>query len=317
MFSWTAQPLLAHLMLLIVAALVPVWAAGAKGAVLLSLLVAATLGVDAHLAEMPTAFRVFPWLLFGVGLVVLAAESTRVRTLLVRLGRRLRGRWIYHAGFAAIVIAFLVHVVVGPALVQELPPLETDVVWDLFDEFQEMASSPLRTDLGQMIPAQMHKSRASVPEPAFHDSEGKHLLALGMNQHVIALEQSWLPCNCHGYVFTAGRYFIANEDVDTILHDNDYASVKLPRLGDLVVYRDQRDNVVHTGIVRGRRGAMVLVESKFGRLGCFLHPLDIDCYRFATAQFYRSPRGGHLLRGVEETPLAQAAQASELKSFSE
>jgi hypothetical protein len=322
MFSWTTQPLLAHLILLIVAALAPVWAAGARGSVLLSLLLAATLGIDANLAEMPTPFRVFPWFLFGVGAFVLAAESTRMRSLLATLGERVRGRWIYHICFTATLLAFLLQVVVGPALVQEPPPLESDVVWDLFDEFHSIASSPLRTDHGRPIPAQVHKSPSTSPQISFREAEGKHLFALGMNQHVIALEQSWMPCNCHGYVFTAGRYFIDNDDVATILRDNDYTRVTLPRLGDLVVYRDRKDCVVHTGIVRGRRGAMVLVESKFGRLGCFLHPLDIDCYRFATAEFYRSPRGGHLLRGVEETPMtfaqrAQRPQGSELKSFSE
>src|SRR5260370_28873968 len=54
--------------------------------------------------------------------------------------------------------------------------------------------------------------------------------------------------NCHGWVFTDGRFCINSQDVDTILHDNNYQPVHDPKPGDLVVYRSS-GNITHTGIV--------------------------------------------------------------------
>ena len=58
----------------------------------------------------------------------------------------------------------------------------------------------------------------------------------------------------------------------TILADNGYVVVDEPREGDIVIYRDGLGQVQHTGLVRfvGTDG-LVLVESKWGSLGIYLH----------------------------------------------
>src|SRR5205807_1160464 len=74
--------------------------------------------------------------------------------------------------------------------------------------------------------------------------------------------------NCHGWVFTGGRYWVKGGAVEDILRDNGYRTVEDPRPGDLVVYRDDQGAVSHTGVVSsvGADG-LVLVESKWSWLG--------------------------------------------------
>jgi len=102
--------------------------------------------------------------------------------------------------------------------------------------------------------------------------------------------------NCHGWVFTGGRYVIPGDRVDTILRENGYETVSSPLPGDLVIYRDDAGTPVHTGIVKaiGTDG-FVLVESKWGQLDVFWHIAEEPAYgsRF---EYRRSGREGHLLR---------------------
>jgi hypothetical protein len=116
-----------------------------------------------------------------------------------------------------------------------------------------------------------------------------------LSQKVIRVAGPDAACNCHGWVFTSGRYGVASEDVDTILTDNGYQIVEEPREGDVVIYRDDLDRVRHTGFVRfvGTDG-LVLVESKWGSLGIYLHaPTDQPYGRFF--HFYHSSRPDHAL----------------------
>jgi hypothetical protein len=100
--------------------------------------------------------------------------------------------------------------------------------------------------------------------------------------------------NCHGWVFTGGRYAVGGHDVDAILADNQYHPVQEPQPGDVIVYRDAQGKVMHSGLVRLADGDLVLVESKWGAHARYLHrPLD-QAYA-AQYGFYRSPRQGHLI----------------------
>lgn len=101
--------------------------------------------------------------------------------------------------------------------------------------------------------------------------------------------------NCHGWVFTGGRYYVDGKLVDAILHDNRYERVAEPEASDLVVWRDALGIPVHTGIVKavGQDG-FVLVESKWGHTGRYLHEPHHPGYSKDFA-YYRSPRSGHLL----------------------
>ena len=83
--------------------------------------------------------------------------------------------------------------------------------------------------------------------------------------------------------------------IDTVA-DESNATVVGP--GDVVVYRDDQDEITHTAVVRAvcDDGA-VLVEGKWGWMGVFLHPVDKSVYG-TSYTFYRSPRPGHLLAGL-------------------
>jgi hypothetical protein len=118
-----------------------------------------------------------------------------------------------------------------------------------------------------------------------------------LNQKVIRIAGPDAACNCHGWVFTGGRYGVPTEAVDTILADNGYQVVHDVQENDVVVYRDLLDRVRHTGLVRfvGTDG-LVLVESKWGPLGLYLHAPQDQPYGTLYA-FFRSFRpGGHELR---------------------
>jgi hypothetical protein len=124
-------------------------------------------------------------------------------------------------------------------------------------------------------------------------------------------EPSW-GSNCHGWVFTAGRYLLDGEAVDLILQDNGYQRVAAPRPGDLAVYRaGPGAAVAHTGVVRVARTDLLLVESKWSELGVYLHrPQDYHPRLGLACEYYRSPRRGHLLRGLEDTGPAETAAAA-------
>ena len=103
--------------------------------------------------------------------------------------------------------------------------------------------------------------------------------------------------NCHGWVFTGGRYWLSPADVATILTENGYTPVTDPQAGDLVIYRLGTE-IAHTAIVRATGPEIpVLVEGKWGWMGVYLHPVDQSCYG-TNVTYYRSSRDGHLLVGL-------------------
>lgn len=113
--------------------------------------------------------------------------------------------------------------------------------------------------------------------------------------------------NCHGWVFTGGKFLLSPDDVERILADNGYQEVQEPQPGDLVIYR-QGGAVAHSAVVRyAAEGRPVMVEGKWGVLGVFLHPADQSFYGTEYA-FYRSARQGHLLAGLGGSPAPQCEQ---------
>jgi hypothetical protein len=106
-----------------------------------------------------------------------------------------------------------------------------------------------------------------------------------------------LQSNCFGWVFTGGRYWLFDEDVEQILKENRYSPVTAAAVGDVAIYRDVNDVISHVAIVRAARDdGTVLVEGKIGWMGVFVHRVQDSDYgqRYT---FYRSPRRGHLLQG--------------------
>ncbi|MFN0019971.1 MAG: hypothetical protein ACKVP0_17065 [Pirellulaceae bacterium] len=100
--------------------------------------------------------------------------------------------------------------------------------------------------------------------------------------------------NCHGWVFTGGKHLLWRDGVARILEDNGYRKCEDPRPGDLIVYRDDRGEILHTGLVRAGLFGGMLIESKWGLEGRFVHDPKQQPYgnRYS---YYRSARQGHAL----------------------
>lgn len=100
--------------------------------------------------------------------------------------------------------------------------------------------------------------------------------------------------NCHGWVFVGGRYGVRDPEVSLILADHDYVEVTQPGEGDLAIYR-RDEQICHSGLVRLlHKQAPVLVESKWGPLGVYLHAVAAHPFG-GECRFYRSARSGHTL----------------------
>ncbi|MCS7014860.1 MAG: hypothetical protein RMJ19_13580 [Gemmatales bacterium] len=108
--------------------------------------------------------------------------------------------------------------------------------------------------------------------------------------------------NCHGWIFTAGQYILAPDDVQRILEDNGYYEVHDPKPNDIVVYYDHQGMITHTALVRavGEEG-FLLVESKWGCSGGrYLHLPDL--WFAARYVYYRTNRGSHVVKGLNQSP---------------
>jgi hypothetical protein len=160
------------------------------------------------------------------------------------------------------------------------------------------------TDQGYQIPLYepVRPEDASPAEPSVNMTHGPYALRL-----ITSTRESG-ACNCHGWVFTGGRFWLLGRDLDRILADNGYVTVTDPAAGDVILFRNANGDPLHSGIVRGRTGAgQVLVESKWGRMGCFIHTPEDPPYA-AEWKFYRSPRKGHCLSGPD-TPYKPASSS--------
>ncbi len=119
-----------------------------------------------------------------------------------------------------------------------------------------------------------------------------------LNQYLIRRGPADDTSNCHGWVFTGGKFAVRGSEVETILNENDYEPVAAARAGDLCVYRSVADTVAHTALVRSvLDDGTILVEGKWGRYGVFLHPVDRSVYG-ANFGFYRTARSDHVLNSL-------------------
>ncbi len=162
---------------------------------------------------------------------------------------------------------------------------------------------PAYTDAGTPVPVVIN-AEARPPDA---DAETSFLTGLGLKGRVTPTAPPDSGYSCHGWVFTGLRCHLTGDVVDVILRDNGYEQVREPRAGDVIVYRDRRGEVAHSGLVReAGDGGRVLIESKWGGWGRYLHRPEDQCYgpRYG---YYRSPRRGHVLHGL--TGSGQAGRA--------
>lgn len=162
---------------------------------------------------------------------------------------------------------------------------------------EEVATASLTTDRGRRIPA--NTPRPEVAEAIQDDQVSPHTRQLALS--LIRTSGPDRRSNCHGWVFTGGRYWVLGKDVDTILTDNGYHEVASPQPHDVIVYRDSTGQVLHTGLVQAvLADGRVLIESKWGELGCYLHQPKDQCYGTHSA-YYHTARANHYLHGLDST----------------
>ena len=92
---------------------------------------------------------------------------------------------------------------------------------------------------------------------------------------------------CHDFALrrTSRQAPLCPGEVDLAI-DSDYMEVREPSLGDLAVYRDSDGSIRHTGRVAAKGlDGLLLVESKWGSLGRYLHLAQVD--GFSAPRFYR------------------------------
>lgn len=111
--------------------------------------------------------------------------------------------------------------------------------------------------------------------------------------------------NCHGWVFLDSQFLIPGEAVQQILDDNGYELVEEPKAGDVIVYRTENREIVHTGLVRGvLNDGTVIIESKWGIEGTFLHDPEGTPYS-TNFEYFRSSRPDNRVKivPVDELPM--------------
>jgi hypothetical protein len=111
--------------------------------------------------------------------------------------------------------------------------------------------------------------------------------------------------NCHGWVFTNGKFLLRGTGVETILRSNQYRLVTEPQANDIVIYRDVTGKILHTALVQAVLGdGTVIAESKWGIDKRVLHRPEDQPYS-NRLQYYRTDRLSHSIRIVESQPAAE------------
>lgn len=113
--------------------------------------------------------------------------------------------------------------------------------------------------------------------------------------------------NCHGWVFTEGRFLLRGTGVETILRANRYELVTEPKPHDVVIYRDITGKILHTALVQAvLSNGTVITESKWGIDKRVLHRPEDQPYsdRF---EFYRTSRPSHSIRIAEASSREETA----------
>jgi hypothetical protein len=186
----------------------------------------------------------------------------------------------------------------------EQADLESLMVSDFWDGAKvAVADTGVTTDRGTPVPLSAAAERRTSLQ--LEQSEDLLMRKRALSDNLIRRGPADDASNCHGWVFTGGRYWLTAAAVETILAENGYAPPGAPAAGDLVVYRDEAGQPGHTAVVRAiADDGTVLVEGKWGAMGVYLH--DVNAGYGKNITYYRSRRVGHLLRGLDAVPTPTA-----------
>ena len=147
-------------------------------------------------------------------------------------------------------------------------------------DVEPISGEALLTDRGRLVPVYRAKVDGDFLGLAEYSPDAYK------NQRIEQAPDD-MQSNCHGWVFAGGRYLLTGDGVEMILADNSYRTVAAPQPGDVVIYRDRSDQIVHTGLVRlALDNGTVLVESKWGIGGRYLHKPEEQFYS-PTFAYYR------------------------------
>lgn len=172
---------------------------------------------------------------------------------------------------------------------------DTDDILSLIAAVPNLEDSPsfyILTDAGQRIPL----FRATDNDADGSRLEKEYLHQRGYDAKIIQTGDADVSYNCHGWVFAGGKGWVRGSFVDQILTDNRYQTVSRPVPGDVAVFRDRQGVVSHTALVRSVfDDGTVLLESKWGKLGRFIHTSTQHVYAGDSLGYYRSPRPSHVV----------------------
>jgi len=157
-----------------------------------------------------------------------------------------------------------------------------------------------KTDEGTDVPLYHLVVEESMFDNYASKSEGKFS---DFGNGLIRRKEADRIANCHGWVFTAGRFLLKGNDVDRILCDNRYFVVSIPRPSDIVIYRNEAGAILHTALVQAvLSDGTVITESKWGVDQRFLHLPTVQPYS-QLFEYYRTARPTHLIQIRESNHL--------------
>lgn len=155
------------------------------------------------------------------------------------------------------------------------------------------------TDKGRPIQL-LHKSMAQEEQVVLREREAKCLQNRACNLIRIAAPDE--TSNCHGWTFTEGAFWVPKEEIEKILEDNGYCPVSTPTENDIIVYYDGGGEISHSGLVRAAPDqGPVLIESKWGGLGRYIHQPSDTPYGIHFAYFHSERTHHNLLQGMPPT----------------
>jgi hypothetical protein len=241
-----------------------------------------------------------PWLAMGFGglasLVLLvwpiSFDGARERLLALVSAK---SAWIIVLGLSLVASRYF-----ASQVLKSLDEKEPAAAVDLEDV--PILSTQAVTDKGRSVQLFHFKVHSTAAEAErFIRADEKEL------SQFIRLCEANPTANCHGWVFTSGQYGIRDPEIAGILSDNAYTETAEPREGDLAIYSID-NHITHSGVVRivNKQGP-VLVESKWGPFGVYLHAVEQQPFP-GKCKFYRSSRRDHLL--VLRSPPSENAVGS-------
>lgn len=256
-------------------------------------LIAASMGLSSVLVES--------WSYAGLAAVLAAGSLSAAFTVRNRPASRARCPLVAGAGISLAGVALLAVTVVFHDSGLEGQLDDEGESFELFryvPEREPDGDRQLLTDRGRALIPWRAKSPMSRDE--IDDKESRTLGKLDPKYHRDRTGPASEVSNCHGWVFTGGRWIITNGDVESILADNGYRTVERPVPGDIAIYR--KDGLVtHTALVRSAEpGRTVMVESKWSWMGVFHHGVDQSMYGDNFA-YYRTDRPNHVVKIIDRS----------------